>query len=95
MGGKGLDNVFQGAWIGALRIHGAMIAIELVQDGDADKPNPELTRAIIGKAQEHGLVLLSCGVRGNVVRLLPPLTIPQAQLGEGADKLEAIFASLS
>ncbi|MBY5992217.1 4-aminobutyrate--2-oxoglutarate transaminase [Ferrimonas balearica] len=81
-------------WVGEIRITGAMVAMELVQEGDANRPNPELTKAVIAKAQEHGLILLSCGVRANVIRILAPLTIPQAQLGEGADKLEAIFAEL-
>ena len=54
---------------------GAMIAMELVHDGDADKPNAELTKAIVAEAAKNGLILLSCGIRGNVIRFLPALTI--------------------
>ncbi|SHH95512.1 4-aminobutyrate--2-oxoglutarate transaminase [Ferrimonas marina] len=82
-------------WVGEIRVQGAMVAMELVEQGDADKPNPALTKAIIGQAQAHGLVLLACGVRANVIRILAPLTIPQDTLAEGADKLEAIFAAVS
>ena len=69
--------------------HGAMIAIELVDHGDATQPLPDLTRALVARAYENGLVLLSCGVNGNVIRLLPPLTITDALLDEGLDILES------
>ncbi len=82
--------------IGEVRAdRGAMIAIELVEDGDASKPLPDLTKALVGKAYEKGLVLLSCGVNGNVIRLLPALTIPDAILDEGLDILEACLAELT
>ncbi|MEE4164280.1 MAG: 4-aminobutyrate--2-oxoglutarate transaminase [Woeseiaceae bacterium] len=69
--------------------HGAMIAIELVDHGDAAKPLADLTKALVARAYENGLVLLSCGINGNVIRLLPPLTITDALLDEGLDILEA------
>lgn len=50
--------------IGEIRHQGAMIAMELAQDGDADRPDPALTKAIVGEAAANGLILLSCGVRG-------------------------------
>jgi 4-aminobutyrate aminotransferase/(S)-3-amino-2-methylpropionate transaminase len=65
-----------------------MIAMELILDGDATQPDPETTRALVAKAAENGLVLLSCGVRGNVIRFLPALTITDALLQEGMDLLE-------
>ena len=67
---------------------GAMIAMELVEDGDAAKPAADLTKALVGAAYESGLVLLSCGVNGNVIRFLPALTISDALIDEGFDTLE-------
>jgi len=81
--------------IGHLRTsHGAMMAMELVNDGDADKPDAELTKALIGKAYENGLALLSCGARGNVIRFLPALNISDALIDEGMDILESCLAEL-
>jgi len=67
---------------------GAMMAVELVEDGDAGKPATELTKSLVGKASENGLVLLSCGVNGNVIRFLPALTIPFELIDEGLDIFE-------
>ncbi|MCC2614665.1 4-aminobutyrate--2-oxoglutarate transaminase [Aestuariibacter halophilus] len=80
--------------IGEIRSVGAMIAMELVEDGQANKPNTTLTQAIIGKAAQHGLILLACGYYGNVIRFLPALTISDALINEGLTKLEAIFSDL-
>ncbi len=78
--------------IGAIRCdRGAMIAVELVEDGDASKPAVDLTKALVASACENGLVLLSCGVNGNVVRFLPALTISDSLIDEGFDILEACF----
>jgi len=73
--------------IGDIRAVGAMVAMELVADGDAEKPDPDLTRALVARAAEKGLVLLSCGVRGNVIRFLCPLTTSDALVNEGMDML--------
>ncbi|ABV38532.1 (S)-3-amino-2-methylpropionate transaminase [Shewanella sediminis HAW-EB3] len=81
--------------IGEVRHQGAMIALELVIDGDADKPNTELTQAIIGKAAEHGLILLACGFYGNVIRFLPALTISDEIIYEGLDKFNSLFNELA
>lgn len=79
--------------IGEIRAdRGAMIAIELVEDGDAHRPAAEQTKAIVSQAYAAGLVLLSCGVYGNVIRLLPALTIEDALLDEGLDILDACIA---
>jgi 4-aminobutyrate aminotransferase/(S)-3-amino-2-methylpropionate transaminase len=81
--------------IGEVRAdRGAMLAIELVKDGDAAHPDPDLTKRLVASAYEHGLVLLSCGVNGNVIRLLPALTITDELLDEGLDILERCLASL-
>lgn len=82
------SNVAKGV-IGDVRGLGAMVAMELVQDGDADQPAPELTKALVQDCAKRGLIILSCGVRGNVIRFLAPLTISDAVLDEGLDILEA------
>jgi 4-aminobutyrate aminotransferase/(S)-3-amino-2-methylpropionate transaminase len=77
--------------VGDIRSLGAMVAMELVQDGDPGKPDATLTKALCNKAIESGLILLSCGVRGNVIRILTPLTIDMAHVDEGLGVLEAAF----
>jgi 4-aminobutyrate aminotransferase/(S)-3-amino-2-methylpropionate transaminase len=68
-----------------------MIAMELVRDGDANLPDPNLTKAISSTAADNGLILISCGVRGNVIRILAPLTIPFEQVDEGLEILRNAF----
>jgi len=81
--------------IGHLRVnHGAMMAMELVRDGDAGQPDADLTKALVGKAYDNGLALLSCGMRGNVIRFLPALNISEALMNEGLDILEKSLAEL-
>jgi 4-aminobutyrate aminotransferase/(S)-3-amino-2-methylpropionate transaminase len=81
--------------IGHLRTsHGAMMAMELVKNGDAEQPDAELTKALIGRAYENGLALLSCGSRGNVIRFLPALNISDALVNEGMDILEKCLQEL-
>ncbi|WP_323760444.1 4-aminobutyrate--2-oxoglutarate transaminase [Maricaulis sp.] len=79
--------------LGDVRTVGAMSAVEFVIDGDATRPDPARTARIVGEARRNGLLLLSCGVRGNVVRFLPPLTIPFGQLEEGLAIFEAATKS--
>jgi 4-aminobutyrate aminotransferase / (S)-3-amino-2-methylpropionate transaminase / 5-aminovalerate transaminase len=69
--------------IGEVRALGAMVAMELVKDGDPHRPDAELTKALVKHAAGKGLVLLSCGLYGNVIRLLPPLTASTAIVDEG------------
>ena len=71
---------------------GAMIAAELVREGDAAQPDPDLTRRVVAQAYRHGLVLLSCGSRGNVIRFLPALTITDALAEEGLDRFSDSLA---
>ena len=52
-------------------------------------PDAALTNAVVAEAEARGLILLSCGTRANVVRLLPPLTTPFGILDEGLDIMEA------
>ena len=81
--------------IGDIRITGAMCAIEIVDDNDADRPNAELTKAIAAEAAKRGVILLTCGVRGNVIRFLPPLTIGETLMGEALDVLGAVIRDLA
>lgn len=80
--------------IGCIRNSGAMIAMELVHNGEAEQPNPELTKAIVAEAAANGLILLSCGIRGNVLRFLPALTITDEIVAEGMGLLDKTLASL-
>jgi 4-aminobutyrate aminotransferase/(S)-3-amino-2-methylpropionate transaminase len=81
--------------IGEVRGLGSMVAIELVKNRRAEQPDAELTRALVQAAAARGLVILSCGVYGNVIRLLAPLTISDELLSEGLSLLEAAFADVS
>ncbi|PXW98066.1 4-aminobutyrate aminotransferase/(S)-3-amino-2-methylpropionate transaminase [Sphaerotilus hippei] len=76
-----------------VRGQGAMIAIELFTDGDLSRPDADLTRRTCAEALRRGLVLLSCGVHGNVIRILVPLTACDALLDEGLAVLEASLAT--
>ncbi|NML16640.1 4-aminobutyrate--2-oxoglutarate transaminase [Azohydromonas caseinilytica] len=68
---------------------GAMVAVELA---DAQgRPDAELTRRVVTEAQRRGLILLSCGTYGNVLRILVPLTAPDALLREGLSIMDASF----
>lgn len=81
--------------IGEIRINGAMMAIELVKGGDPDKPDPELTAKIVAAGAEFGLILLSCGFYGNVIRFLPPLTISDDLINEAMSQFSALFEQLA
>jgi 4-aminobutyrate aminotransferase/(S)-3-amino-2-methylpropionate transaminase len=69
--------------IGEVRNLGAMVAMELVKNGDPHQPDAELTKALVKHAAGKGLVLLSCGLYGNVIRFLAPLTASPALVDEG------------
>ncbi|WP_394388775.1 4-aminobutyrate--2-oxoglutarate transaminase [Shewanella woodyi] len=77
--------------IGEVRNQGAMIAIELVSNGDCEQANTALTQAIIAKAAKYGLILLACGFYGNVIRFLPALTISDELINEGLDQFVRLF----
>ncbi|WP_370290005.1 4-aminobutyrate--2-oxoglutarate transaminase [Nocardioides sp.] len=80
--------------IGDVRGRGAMIAVELVKAG-TDEPDPALTKAVAAAAHAQGVIVLTCGTYGNVLRFLPPLVIGDALLEEALDVLEGVFASLA
>jgi 4-aminobutyrate aminotransferase/(S)-3-amino-2-methylpropionate transaminase len=77
--------------IGDLRGRGAMLALELVEPG-GKQPNPALTAAVAAACHQEGLITLTAGTYGNVLRFLPPLVIVDQLLHEGLAILEAAFA---
>ncbi len=74
--------------IAEIRGPGAMIAFDLVKTRGADEPDAEAAKRVTQAAMADGLILLTCGVYGNTIRLLNPLTISDAILEEGLAKLE-------
>jgi 4-aminobutyrate aminotransferase/(S)-3-amino-2-methylpropionate transaminase len=78
--------------IGDVRGRGAMLAVELVSDRAAKTPDAALTAAVNRACHTAGLVTLTAGTFGNVLRFLPPLSISDDLLTEGLDILEAAFA---
>ncbi|WP_079204486.1 4-aminobutyrate--2-oxoglutarate transaminase [Pseudomonas sp. CC6-YY-74] len=81
--------------IGEVRALGAMIAMELCEGGDLHKPNAALTGQIVAKARDKGLILLSCGTYGNVLRVLVPLTAEDVLLDKGLAIIEECFDELA
>jgi len=81
--------------IGDIRGLGAMQAIELVLDREQKTPASDLTKQIARYAYEHGLLLVTAGSYGNVIRLLVPLVATDAQMHEGLDILEAALKALA
>ncbi|OBF58812.1 4-aminobutyrate transaminase [Mycobacterium sp. 852002-50816_SCH5313054-b] len=79
--------------IGDVRGRGAMIAIELVKSGTAE-PDAELTQRLSTAAHAAGVIVLTCGMFGNIIRLLPPLTISDELLIEGIDILSGLLGDL-
>lgn len=74
--------------IGEVRSIGAMCAIEFVKDSSTKEPNKELVQKIVATAHQNGLVIMTAGLFGNVIRLLAPLVITDDQLKEGFTVLE-------
>lgn len=79
--------------IGEVRNLGAMIAVEFV-DPQSGAPMADLTKSLVAQAREEGVILLSCGVKGNVIRFLPALTIEDEILAEGIEKVKKALAAL-
>jgi len=78
--------------IGDIRGRGAMMAVELVESG-SKTPNAALTNAVAKLAGEQGVVVLTCGTYGNVIRFLPALTISDELLREGLQVVVDIIAA--
>src|SRR5581483_6875245 len=68
--------------IGDVRGVGAMLALELVDDRSGKEPAPGLARAVAAAALARGLLLITCGIHGNCLRVLVPLVITDAELDE-------------
>ena len=85
--------------IGEVRGRGAMLALELVRPGetgpDGPVPDPAATAAVAKAAHGLGLLLLTCGTYGNVIRLLPPLVIADDELDRGLSLLEQAFEAIT
>ena len=74
--------------VGDVRGLGAMCAIELVKDVASGEPAPQLTQTLMKVANDNGLILLSCGTYGNVIRFLVPLTASDQIVRDGMDIFE-------
>ena len=72
-------------FIGDLRGYGPMIGVEIVEDKKSKKPNKLKTNEIINKCKENGLLLVSCGKEGNVIRFMGPLTTPENHIEEAME----------
>lgn len=72
----------------AIRGDGAMIAFDIVKARGGHDPDPDATKHVTAKALENGLILLSCGIYGETIRILVPLTVSDTILSEGLDKLQ-------
>jgi 4-aminobutyrate aminotransferase/(S)-3-amino-2-methylpropionate transaminase len=80
--------------ITGIRGHGAMIGFDIVKRRGAYEPDADATKRVTNAALDEGLILLSCGVFSNAIRILVPLTAGDAIVDEGLDKLEkALVAS--
>ncbi|NQY10582.1 MAG: aspartate aminotransferase family protein [Flavobacteriales bacterium] len=81
--------------IGDVRGLGAMLAFELVKDGDKNEPNGELCGNLVRACAARGLIMLSAGTFGNIVRVLSPLTIETALLEKGLNIIDEELAKLA
>ena len=81
--------------VGDVRGLGPMLALELVEDGETKAPASGLAGATVAAARERGLVLLSCGLYGNVIRILVPLVVEDADLERGLELLEESLVAAS
>jgi 4-aminobutyrate aminotransferase / (S)-3-amino-2-methylpropionate transaminase / 5-aminovalerate transaminase len=83
------------SFIGDVRGLGAMIGMELVSDRSTKEPDKTRTNRLLTAALERGVILLSAGTYGNVVRVLAPLTIPDTVLDEGLDAMEQAMNTIA
>lgn len=101
MGSRMLERIHQmkersdTAAIGDIRGLGAMVAFDLVTERGGNKPAADKVKQLTAKALENGLIILSCGIYGNSIRLLAPLTIPDQHLEEGLNILEKSLAEIA
>ncbi|TCP29629.1 4-aminobutyrate aminotransferase [Scopulibacillus darangshiensis] len=88
---KLLDLAERHDYVGDIRRLGAMVAVEIVDHRDSKRPDKKKTADIVKFANENGLLLLSAGLKGNVVRFLAPLVITDDELARGLAILEKAF----
>jgi len=81
--------------IGDVRGAGAMVAIELFKNGDPHQPDADLTKRIAAEAAQRGLILLTCGIYANVIRVLVPLVASDALIDEGLSIMAAAFDAVA
>jgi 4-aminobutyrate aminotransferase len=81
--------------VGDVRGLGPMLALELVEDTDTKRPDAELAKRTVELAHERGLILVACGMYGNVLRLLPPLIEADEEIEEGLSILEGALVDAS
>jgi 4-aminobutyrate aminotransferase len=88
-------HAWQERWpaIGDVRGLGSMLALEFVTEGEARTPAPELARAVVEAALTRGLLLITCGVYGNCIRVLVPLVVTDAELDEALGAWEDALAA--
>jgi len=79
--------------IGDVRGRGAMVAVELVEPGTT-RPDAALAQAVSAEAHRNGVIVLTCGTYGNVLRFLPPLSISDELLKDAFDVLDTAFAAI-
>ena len=80
--------------IAEVRGLGAMVAIELCRGGDPSQPDADMARQVAAEATRRGLILLTCGTYGNVIRILVPLTASDAVVDEGLAIMDACLTSI-
>jgi 4-aminobutyrate aminotransferase/4-aminobutyrate aminotransferase/(S)-3-amino-2-methylpropionate transaminase len=80
--------------IGDIRGLGAMTAVEFSHGGDIRRPAADIANALKAEALKRGVLLLNCGVNGNVLRIMVPLTISDALLDEGLGIIGDIIGTL-
>ena len=81
--------------IGDVRGLGSMVAMELFKGSESRTPDPDLTKALVALAAERGLILLSCGMYGNTIRVLVPITGADELIDEGLDIIESCLVTLT
>ncbi|HDS1737091.1 MULTISPECIES: 4-aminobutyrate--2-oxoglutarate transaminase [Pseudomonas] len=81
--------------IGDVRALGSMIAVEVFDAAGSHTPNAAAVNQVVAKARDKGLILLSCGTYGNVLRILVPLTAEDTLLDKGLAIIEECFAELA
>ena len=72
-------------FIGDVRGYGTMIGVEIVEDADTKNPSKDIAMEIIENSKNEGLLLVNCGLEGNVIRFMGPLTTPDTQVHEAME----------